>query len=98
MSNESDDAAWARAHRACFQIGALIEMKGNEKVQVGFTVDLYAQVPMDKAPGADRIEESARIWERLRAIVEKLAPPADGRARVEIELRRTVATSAPRTS
>jgi len=70
-------------------------MKGNEKVQVGFTVDLYAEVPMDKGPGAERIEESARIWERLRAIVEKLVPPEGGRARVEIEPRRTAAYLRP---
>ena len=36
MSTESDDAAWARTHRACFQVLPLVEMRGNAKMQVGF--------------------------------------------------------------
>jgi hypothetical protein len=95
MSTESDDAAWARAHRACFQVGPLIEMRGNQKVQVGFTADLYAGLPMDKAPGDERQEESRRIWERLRAIVESLAPAEGSGIRVEIDPWRTAAYIRP---
>jgi hypothetical protein len=85
MSTESDDAAWARAHRACFQVGPLVEMRGKEKIQVGYTVDLYAALPDDKAPGAERLEESRRVWEHLRAIMESLTPVKGSTARVEIE-------------
>ena len=91
MSTESEDAAWARAHRACFQVGPLVEMRGKEKIQVGFTVDLYAALPTDQAPGAERIEEAGRIWEHLRAIVESLTPAQGSTARVEIEPFRTAA-------
>ena len=85
MSTESDPAAWAREHRACFQIGALVEMRGSDRIQVGFTLDLYAGLPMDKAPGAARAEESQRLWERLRTIVEGLVPSASPNVRLEID-------------
>jgi hypothetical protein len=91
MTTESDDAAWARTHRACFQVLPLVEMRGNAKMQVGFTVDLYAALPVDKAAGPERIEESKRLWERLRTIVESLRPPEGSTARVEIEPPRTAA-------
>ena len=91
MTTESDDAAWARTHRACFQVLPLVEMRGNAKMQVGFIVDLYAALPADKAAGAERIEESRRLWERLRAIVESLRPPEGSTARMEIEPQRTAA-------
>lgn len=95
MSTESDDAAWAREHQACFQVGPLVEMRGENKVQVGFTIDLYAGLPMDKAAGAERKEESARIWDRLRSIVESLMPAEPTGARVEIEPRRLAAYLRP---
>jgi hypothetical protein len=95
MSTESHDAAWARANRACFQIGPLVEMRGKEKMQVGFTVDLYAALPMDKTAGAERIAESKRIWEHLRTIVESLRTADGGTGRVEIDLQRVAAYMRP---
>jgi hypothetical protein len=95
MSTESDDAAWAREHRACFQVAPLIEMREKQKIQVGFTIDLYAGLPMDKTPGEERRQESQRIWERLRAIVESLVPAEGSGARVEIEPWRTAAYIRP---
>ncbi len=95
MSTESDDAAWARAHRACFQVAPLVEMREKQKIQVGFTVDLYAGLPMDKTPGTERTEESRSIWERLRAIVESLTPAEGSGVRVEIEPWRTAAYIRP---
>jgi hypothetical protein len=95
MSTESDDVSWARAHRACFQVGPLVEMRGKEKIQVGFTVDLYAALPLDKAAGSERIEESRRIWEHLRTVVESLRPADGSTARVEIDPRRIAAYLRP---
>jgi hypothetical protein len=95
MSTESHDATWARAHRACFQIGPLVEMRGKAKIQVGFTLDLYAALPMEKSAGEERIQESKRIWEHLRAIVESLRPGDGGTARVEIDPQRVAAYLRP---
>ena len=69
MSSESDDAAWARDHRACFQVAPLIEMREKQKIQVGFTIDLYAGLPMDKTPGE----------ERRRGVTENLGAAAGDR-------------------
>jgi hypothetical protein len=70
-------------------------MRGGQTVQVGFTVDLYASLPQDEEPGPERIEASFRIWERLRSIVESLAPAEGSGVRVEIEPRRTAAYLRP---
>jgi hypothetical protein len=95
MNTEPVDEAWARAHRACFQVGPLVEMRGQEKVQVGFTLDLYAAVPMDKPAGPERSAESDRIVGRLHAILQSLIPPEGGKARVEIEPRQAGAYLRP---
>ena len=94
MSVESEGAAWARAHRACFQVGPLVEMRGKKKTQVGFTVDLYAALPEHMAPGPERIAEAGRIWERLRGILDSL-PRAESTTRVEIEPFRVAAYLRP---
>jgi hypothetical protein len=95
MDTEPDVAAWARAHRACFEVGPLVEMKGKEKLQVGFTLDLYAAFPTDKPDGAERLEEASRIWQRLKAIVDSLAPQEGEVARVDVEPQRTAAFLRP---
>jgi hypothetical protein len=94
MNAELDEAAWARVNQVCFQVGPLVEMHGKEKAQVGFTLDLYAALPMDKAAGAERREESQQIWERMRGIVESLVPEGS-QARVDIEPRQTAAFFRP---
>ena len=91
MSIESDDVAWASAHRACYQVLPLVETRKTAKMQIGYIVDLYAALPLDKAAGEERIEETKRIWGRLRTIVESLAPAEGSTVRVEIEPLRTAA-------
>ena len=68
-----------------------MEMRGKERLQVGFTLDLYAALPTDAAPGPERTEESYRILQRLRSIAQSCAPEDAGEARVEIEPPRTAA-------
>ena len=90
-----DDVAWARAHGAAFDTEPLIEMKGSERIKVGFTLTLYARVPMEKAQGAPRREESREILGRLRAIAESLQPESGSRARIEIEPTRPAVALRP---
>jgi hypothetical protein len=94
-SSDSDDVAWSKAHQACFEIAPLIEMRGAQKIQVGFTIDLYARLPVEKAPGTERVEEAQRIQERLRAMVSSLSPERGGNVRVEIEPTRSAAVLRP---
>lgn len=91
----SDVAGWARAHRACFEVAPLVEVVKERRLQVGFTVALYAQLPLEKGPGQERRADAAKVWEGLREIVGALAPAEGGRARLEIEPLRTAAFFRP---
>ncbi len=93
--SQEDIAAWARLHRVCYELAPLYEMEGSNQVQVGYTLDLYALLPLDKAWGQARLDEALRIWEGLREIVEFLAPPEETMARAEIAPPRFAAYHRP---
>jgi hypothetical protein len=95
MDTEDDVVAWAKANRAAFEVAPLIEMHGSARIQVGFTIDLYARWPQDKAAGAERRDEAAAVWERLRSILESVVPKQESNARVEIEPMRGAAHLRP---
>jgi hypothetical protein len=98
VSSDNDIAAWAKAHQASFEVAPLVEMRGSEKVSVGFTLDLYATLPMEKAPGGERREAAAALWERLKTILESALGGEGGeppQALVEIEPMRTAAVLRP---
>lgn len=91
----SDLTAWAREHAARFEVAPLFEMVKGERVQVGFTVSLYARLPLDKAPGAERRADAAAIRERLAEVVQSLVPREGSRARVEIDPPRAAVVLEP---
>ena len=95
MSLDSDAAAWAKDHQASFESEPLIEMRGTEKVTVGFTLTLYASLPMEKPPGPERREAGAALGERLRSILESALAEGSGDARVDIEPMRAAAVLRP---
>jgi hypothetical protein len=70
-------------------------MVKGKKVQVGFTVSLYARLPLEGGPGLERRAAAAKVQEGLREIVESLATKDESRARVEIDVPRTAAYFAP---
>jgi hypothetical protein len=84
IESEANIAAWAREHKVCFEVAPLIEMNRDRKVQVGFTLDFYAHLPVGKPPGPERREAAVRIWERLREIVESFAPSRGSPFRLKI--------------
>jgi hypothetical protein len=90
-----DVAAWARTHEACFELAPLVEMVRGRRVQVGFTVGLYARLPLETGPGPGRKAAAAEIWEGLREIAQSLAPREGSRARVEVEPQRAAAFFEP---
>jgi hypothetical protein len=91
----ADVAAWARAHKACFEVAPLFEMVKGRKAQVGFTVSLYASLPIGKGPGEERRADAGKVWEGLREVLQTLVPKEEGRARIEIEAPRTAAFFRP---
>jgi hypothetical protein len=56
--SEGECADWARAHRVAYEIAPLIEMRAGEKMQVGFSFNLYAEA-------AEEAAESTEVGERL---------------------------------
>ena len=91
----SDVAAWARAHKASFEVTPLVESNAGKKVHVGFTLTLYAQIPMDKTPGGERTTAAGELWQRLREVVQTFTPKEGGRYRVDIEPPRSAAVLRP---
>jgi hypothetical protein len=83
--SEADWAAWTREHRVAYELAPLVEMRGSDKVQSGFTLTLYAAAPMEKAPGQERQEAGRRLWDELSALAEAAVPAAERTARVELE-------------
>ena len=74
---------WARVHKACFEILPLIEMHKGEKVQVGFELSLFAQIPTD-APVAEGRQRSLEVCATLREILESLVGPEHATVRLEV--------------
>jgi hypothetical protein len=82
---EAEWAVWAREHRACFQVEALIELVKGERVQVGFSLALYVAAPMENAPGQERTEAIRKLWDELKLLAEDVAPEEQRTARVQVE-------------
>jgi len=95
MGSESDVAAWAKTHGAGFEVAPLIEQARGRRAQIGFTVRLFARMPMDARPQKERFADAVEIRNRLRQILQSLAPAPGGRGRLEIEPFRAAATLDP---
>jgi hypothetical protein len=91
----SDGAAWARTHKARFELEPLVELVKGRQVQVGLTVFLYARLPMGEKEGAKRRAQAAEILEGLRGTVPALKPGEDSPARMEIQPLRQAAVLSP---
>src|SRR6185295_19699400 len=74
MGSESDVAAWAKTHGAGFEVAPLIEQVRGRRAQIGFTVRLFARMPMDARPQKERWAEAVEIRKRLLQILQSLAP------------------------
>lgn len=71
--SDRDVAAWARAHSAYFEVEPLLEVVRDLRVQVGFTINLYARLPKDGIP-AERWVQAAQTRAKLRQIFRLLGP------------------------
>jgi hypothetical protein len=83
MSRTSAEwAAWAKENKVAYEISPLLELRGQERVQVGFGLTLYGALPPDDPPGTRR-EASHRLKEEMRAFLEEEITPGDSAARTE---------------
>ncbi len=83
--SDAEWPAWAREHRAAFEVAPLVELRGGEKMQVGFTLSLYAAVPMDLPAGAERQQAGRALWQELREVAEAAVPDGERGARAELD-------------
>ena len=83
--SDAEWVEWARKQRAAFEVAPLVELRGSEKLQVGFTLTLYAAVPMELPAGDERQQAAVRLREELSQLAEAAVPEAERRARVELE-------------
>jgi hypothetical protein len=82
---DSDWVAWTREHRVAYEIAPLLETRGGERLQSGFSVTFYAAAPMGAAAGEERQAAGRLLLEELRALAEAAAPEAARQARVELD-------------
>ena len=95
MSDDHDIAEWARTHQASYEAEPIIEMKDSAKIAAGFSLNLYARLPMDIPPGEERRKAAAELWQRLRAILQQALEGEGGDAQVDVEPTRTTAVLRP---
>jgi hypothetical protein len=80
--SDAEWAAWAKENKVAFEVGPLVELRGQDRVQVGFTLTLYGALPRDK-PAGERREAQRLLREELRAFVEAAIVPGESAARTE---------------
>jgi hypothetical protein len=91
-----DWTEWAREHKACFDVQPLVEVHKGQKVQLGFELSLYAELPMD-VPPPERRERGVALQQALREILESVVTAEHPTARLDIEPPRTAAKLRPET-
>ena len=87
--SDADWVAWTREHRVSYELAPLLETRGGDKVQSGFTLSLYAAAPMDKAAGAERQEAGRKLWDELRPSPRSRSRSRSGRRASELDPPRT---------
>ncbi|HEY7411900.1 MAG TPA: hypothetical protein VII13_14230 [Vicinamibacteria bacterium] len=92
---EAEWAAWARQHRVAFEVAPIVEARRDERMQVGFTLQLYAALPMDKPRGEQREDAVRRLREDMVAFMRAAVPSDKVVASVEMERPRKAAVLRP---
>ena len=87
--SDAEWAEWAREHRVAFELAPLVELRDGEQLQIGFTFSLYAEAPMENAPGEERLEAGERLKPELLDFAEVALATEDRVARTELDPPRT---------
>jgi hypothetical protein len=82
--------AWARAHKASFEIQPLVERHKGKQVEVGFEVSLFARMDRD-VPAEEARPSNLAIYHKLREMLESLVPADHPVARLDVGPLRTAA-------
>jgi hypothetical protein len=80
--SDAEWAAWAKENKVAFEATPLVELRGRERMQVGFALTLYGGLPPDE-PAGTRREASRRLKEEMREFLEEATTPGEAVARTE---------------
>jgi len=93
----AESRIWARRVKAAWELRPLIDQQKGQRIQVGFELELYARVPTEVPPGAERQAVAERLWDQLREIAELLLPLAGADGRLEVDPYEAAARLRPET-
>ena len=93
----AESRIWARQVKAAWELRPLIDQQKGQRIQVGFELELYARVPTEVPPGAERQAGAERLWDQLREIAELLLPLAGADCRLEVDPYEAAARLRPET-
>jgi hypothetical protein len=82
--SEAEWAAWAKENKVAFQATPLVELRGHERVQVGFNLTLYGAIP-PKPAGDERRDAARKVKEELREFLEQAVANQETVARTEFQ-------------
>ena len=85
--SDAEWTEWARAHRAAYELAPLVEQQGGERLQVGFTLSLYAEAPAEGAEGSEACE---KLEQEMEALAQDALPTEQRVAETEPDPERTV--------
>jgi hypothetical protein len=63
---------WAEENRVAWELSPFVQKRGDELIQVGYTLTLYARVPTEIPPSKERREAVLATWDRLREVADAL--------------------------
>jgi hypothetical protein len=83
--SDAEWAAWAKENRVSFQATPLVELRGHERVQVGFNLTLYGAVPRQAEAGDERRDAARRLKEEMREFLDQAVGSNETVARTEVQ-------------
>ena len=90
QKSDAEWAQWVRDNKVAFELAPLLEMRGADKLQVGFTFSLYAAAPLDEEPGAARHQAADALKQELLSLAERALATEERVASTELDPPRTV--------
>ena len=95
MTQTPDWPTWCREHKGCYEIAPLLESHGGQRVQTGFEVNLFAQLPTGTP--AQRSAALPDLYSHLRQMLESMVQQEHPEARLEIDAFKHQAKLRPET-
>ena len=84
-------SAWVRDNHCTYDIAPIVELQDGDQAEVGFELNLYAEVPWTGKSTPELQTKVDEIKEKLAELVDVLVPKDSENARIEIVPHRRAA-------